>query len=146
MDHNENRDRELKKLLVNKKLGLLAEVKKDMGDKLEENVRLSFDILKDNPDKSVHELLKHVDARIIGNKSEEIDDIDAALYKLDDGTYGVCEECGESIPVKRLEVVPSASYCVNCQSEIDRKNKDEAPRKERGSAPEKDDYFLSEKE
>ena len=46
MDHNENRDRELRKLLVNKKLGLLAEVKKDMGDKLEEDVRLSFDILR----------------------------------------------------------------------------------------------------
>jgi len=146
MDHNVNRDSELKKLLINKKLGLLTEVKKAMGDKLEVDVRMTFDLLKDNPDKSVDELLKHIDARIMGNKSEEIDDIDAALHKLDDGSYGVCEECGEDIPVKRLDAVPSASYCVSCQHDIDRRNKDEAPRKERGGAPEKDDYFLSEKE
>ena len=146
MDHNVNRDSELKKLLINKKLGLLTEVKKAMGDKLEVDVRMTFDLLKDNPDKSVDELLKHIDARIMGNKSEEIDDIDTALHKLDDGSYGVCEECGEEIPVKRLDAVPSASYCVSCQHDIDRRNKDEAPRKERGGAPEKDDYFLSEKE
>ena len=146
MDHNVNRDSELKKLLINKKLGLLTEVKKAMGDKLEVDVRMTFDLLKDNPDKSVDELLKHIDARIMGNKSEEIDDIDAALHKLDDGSYGVCEECGEDIPVKRLDAVPSASYCVSCQHDIDRRNKDEAPRKERGGAPEKDDYFLSEEE
>ncbi len=140
------RHAQLKDILISKKLELLAAVKKSIGDKLEEDVRLTFDLLKDNPDKSVDELLKHIDARIMGNKSEEIDDIDAALHKLDDGSYGVCEECGEDIPVKRLDAVPSASYCVSCQHDIDRRNKDEDPRKERGGAPEKDDYFLSEKE
>jgi DnaK suppressor protein len=137
---------QLKNLLISKKLELLAEVKKAMGDKLEEDVRMTFDLLKDNPDKSVDELLKHVDARIIGNRSEEIDDIDSALNKLEEGTYGVCEECGEDIPSKRLEAVPAALYCVPCQNEIDRRNNDETPRKERGGTPEKDDYFLSEEE
>ena len=142
----DERNDQLRNLLISKKLELLAEVKKAMGDKLEEDVRMTFDLLKDNPDKSVDELLKHIDARIMGNKSEEIDDIDAALHKLDNGSYGVCEECGEDIPVKRLDAVPSASYCVSCQHDIDRQNKDETPRKERRCAPEKDDYFLSEKE
>jgi len=142
----EERNAQLKNILISKKLGLLADVKKSIGDRLDEDVRLTFDILKDNPDKSVHELLKHVDARIIGNKSEEVDNIDAALHKLKDGTYGVCEECGEEIPLKRLEAVPSASYCVFCQNQIDKINIDEDPRKERGRTAEKDDYFLSEKE
>lgn len=146
MGREKKRNSELKELLIKKKLELLAEVKKAIGDKLEEDVRMTFDLLKDNPDKSVDELLKHVNARIIGNKSEEIDDIDAALYKFEEATYGVCEECGEDIPIKRLEAVPSASYCVSCQHDIDRQNKDETPRKERRWAPEKDDYFLSEKE
>jgi len=146
MEQKNKRDRELKKLLINKKLELLAEVKKAMGEKLEEDVRLTFDILKDNPDKSVDELLKHVNARIIGNKSEEIDDIDAALHKLENGTCGVCEECGEDIPIKRLAAVPSARYCVHCQDLIDRTNKDEDPRKERGRSPDKDDYIFSEQE
>ena len=146
MANVKKRETELKELLIKKKLVLLAEVKKSIGDRLAEDVRLTFDILKDNPDKSVHELLKHVDARIIGNKSEEVDNIDAALHKLEDGTYGVCEECGEEIPLKRLEAVPSASYCVFCQNQIDKINIDEDPRKERGRTAEKDDYFLSEKE
>ena len=143
---SEKNNSELKELLIKKKLKLLAEVKKAMGDKLEEDVRMTFDLLKDNPDKSVDELLKHVNARIIGNRSEEIDDIDSALNKLEEGTYGVCEECGDDIQIKRLEAVPSALYCVLCQNEIDRRNKDETPSKERGGIPEKDDYFLSEEE
>ncbi len=142
----DERNVQLKNLLTSKKLELLAEVKKAIGDKLEKDVRLTFDILKDNPDKSVDELLKHIDARILGNKSEEIDDIDAALHKLEEGTFGVCGECGEEIPIKRLAVVPSASYCVNCQDVIDRTNMDENPRKERGRDPEKDDYAFSETE
>ncbi len=146
MGREKKPNRELKELLIKKKLELLAEVKKAMGEKLDEDVRMTFDLLKDNPDKSVDELLKHVNARIIGNRSEEIDDIDSALNKLEEGTYGACEECGEDIPIKRLEAVPSALYCVPCQNEIDRRNKDESPRKERGGTPEKDDYFLSEEE
>ena len=146
MANVKKREAELKELLIKKKLELLAEVKKSIGDKLEEDVRLTFDILKDNPDKSVHELLKHVDARIIGNKSEEIDNIDAALRKLEEGTCGVCEECGEEISIKRLAAVPSASYCVHCQDVMDRISKDEDPRRERGRSPDKDDYIFSEQE
>ncbi len=146
MNNKKNRDRELRELLIKKKLGLLAEVKKAMGEKLDDDVRMTFDLLKDNPDKSVDELLKYVNARIIGNRSEEIDDIDSALNKLNEGMYGICEECGDDIPIKRLEVVPAALYCVPCQHEIDRKNNDEISRKDRSWIPVKDEYYLSEKE
>ena len=40
--------------------------------------------------------------------------VDSALAKLENGTYGVCESCGESIPVARLEVLPYATKCVSC--------------------------------
>ncbi|MCP4716969.1 MAG: hypothetical protein GY868_17730 [Deltaproteobacteria bacterium] len=115
----EQRNIQLKKLLVDQKQVLLAAVKKAMGDKLNEDIRLSFEEVQDNPDKSVYELLKHVNAAIMGNKSEEIDHIDAALHKLEDGTYGTCDECGEEIPLGRLKVVPFAVHCVNCQRDID---------------------------
>ena len=42
-------------------------------------------------------------------------DIDEALARVADGTYGVCEECGEDIPVARLRAVPTARRCVDCQ-------------------------------
>jgi DnaK suppressor protein len=38
-----------------------------------------------------------------------------ALQRIEDGTYGQCLECGTSIPEARLEAIPFAAYCVNCQ-------------------------------
>ena len=43
-------------------------------------------------------------------------DIEAALERVEDGTYGVCEECGVKIPKKRLNAIPYASMCVKCAS------------------------------
>jgi len=37
-----------------------------------------------------------------------------ALHKLEEGDYGFCEECGESIPFARLQVQPESDFCVNC--------------------------------
>lgn len=42
-------------------------------------------------------------------------DILAALRKIDDGTYGKCESCGQEIPIERLEAVPAATLCVSCK-------------------------------
>ncbi|MGE0232545.1 MAG: TraR/DksA family transcriptional regulator [Flavobacteriaceae bacterium] len=41
--------------------------------------------------------------------------IELALRRVDEGTYGLCEECGEPIPERRLEIDPAATYCVPCQ-------------------------------
>jgi DnaK suppressor protein len=45
-----------------------------------------------------------------------VDEIDRALYKMDVGTYGVCERCGNPIPKARLKALPYASLCVACKS------------------------------
>lgn len=42
--------------------------------------------------------------------------IAAAFSRVEEGRYGICEECGEDIPVDRLKVLPFAAYCVDCQS------------------------------
>ena len=44
----------------------------------------------------------------------QLEDIDRALAKLDEGTYGTCDVCGELIPEGRLEVHPWATRCVTC--------------------------------
>jgi DnaK suppressor protein len=51
---------------------------------------------------------------------ERLDDVDRALRRLDRGTYGSCELCGEAIEPSRLEAVPFARYCVKHQMEIER--------------------------
>jgi len=51
----------------------------------------------------------------IGNETaQSIRVIQAALARIDDGTYGLCENCGEGIAPARLSAVPEATRCVNC--------------------------------
>ena len=45
-----------------------------------------------------------------------VDEIDAALAKIELGTYGICEQCGNTIPKERLKAIPFASLCVTCKS------------------------------
>jgi DnaK suppressor protein len=45
-----------------------------------------------------------------------VDEIDRALAKIEAGTYGTCEQCGEPIPRERLKALPYAALCVRCKS------------------------------
>jgi len=55
-------------------------------------------------------------------ESEEatLENIEAALERIEDGTYGLCEECGVKIPRKRLDAIPYTSMCVKCASQLER--------------------------
>lgn len=57
---------------------------------------------------------------IASDESEWLKDISDALDRIGQGSYGICEGCETTIPRKRLEVFPSARYCVECQSQIER--------------------------
>lgn len=51
----------------------------------------------------------------IGNETaQSIRDLQAALGRIEDGSYGLCEQCGEEIAPGRLKVIPEATRCVNC--------------------------------
>lgn len=45
-----------------------------------------------------------------------LEEVERALAKLEDGTYGLCEACGARIDRARLEALPQARYCIDCQS------------------------------
>ncbi|MCE9660795.1 MAG: TraR/DksA family transcriptional regulator [Burkholderiales bacterium] len=50
---------------------------------------------------------------------EELHQVEAALGRLDRGTYGDCEDCAEPIPLKRLLVQPAATRCAGCQTRLE---------------------------
>jgi RNA polymerase-binding transcription factor DksA len=52
---------------------------------------------------------------------EQVADIDAALARMDNGTYGTCVDCGDGISKQRLEVHPQAARCVACQTREERR-------------------------
>ena len=60
----------------------------------------------------------------IGTVSEDLRDllrqIDGALARLDDGTYGICQRCGKPINEERLEAFPYVEFCIECQSFLER--------------------------
>ena len=60
------------------------------------------------------------DMALIGTLQERMREVEHALERLDQGTYGVCERCDKPIPAERLEVRPFSTLCVDCQSQAER--------------------------
>jgi DnaK suppressor protein len=56
--------------------------------------------------------------------SQQLRDARAALHRINDGSFGVCEECGEDIHLKRLVAVPWTALCIQCQEDLDRRYQD----------------------
>jgi DnaK suppressor protein len=54
---------------------------------------------------------------LASNEQQYLNMIDAALRRIDEGTYGTCEECSKAIPTKRLMAMPHARLCIKCQEE-----------------------------
>jgi RNA polymerase-binding transcription factor DksA len=60
------------------------------------------------------------DLSIVEQLEAELEDVERAMRRVEDGTYGRCEVDGEPIPDERLEALPAARFCVRHQSEVDR--------------------------
>ncbi|MGH9342466.1 MAG: TraR/DksA family transcriptional regulator [Terriglobia bacterium] len=57
-------------------------------------------------------------ATLIERAETQLREIDDALAELEQGDYGICANCGEEIPVARLQAVPSTILCVDCQNKL----------------------------
>lgn len=65
--------------------------------------------------------MREVDARLTALDADELARIDRALERMDDGSYGVCDECGCAIPFERLKAEPMTQHCVACKSAWEQK-------------------------
>jgi DnaK suppressor protein len=59
-------------------------------------------------------------ASLITRESEILQELDAALERVEDATYGECEACGDDIPPARLRALPFATLCVKCQAQAEK--------------------------
>lgn len=59
---------------------------------------------------------RDLDFALQAHEAEELEAIDAALDRIADGTYGVCEDCGCDIPTARLHANPFTARCIDCQA------------------------------
>jgi DnaK suppressor protein len=53
---------------------------------------------------------------LLGSDEDILDQVEAAIHRIEDGGYGQCEKCGEAIPKSRLDAIPYAAECVRCAS------------------------------
>jgi DnaK suppressor protein len=63
---------------------------------------------------------REIDYTLEENSTQVLGEINAALQRIEAGTYGTCTNCGEAIPVARLEAYPWASLCIECKRELER--------------------------
>jgi DnaK suppressor protein len=59
------------------------------------------------------------DLSLLESQGHTLLEIDEALERIDNGTFGTCEECGKTLPKGRLSAMPHARFCVACASEVE---------------------------
>jgi DnaK suppressor protein len=64
---------------------------------------------------------REIDYSLEENASEVLGAIDAALQRIDEGSYGTCARCGKEIAEERLEARPWSALCIDCQREQERR-------------------------
>jgi len=109
----------LKKKLLNEKNDLLHEMKDNNSFGLDENMNDSLGELSgyDNHPADIGTELfeREKDIALRENQMHIFEQINMALERIDNGTYGKCAKCHKEIPLERLEVVPYANYCIEHQ-------------------------------
>lgn len=66
------------------------------------------------------------DMTLLENLEHELADNEAALRRMDAGSYGICEMCGQPIAERRLEARPAARTCITCQAKLEEQQRREA--------------------
>ena len=108
--------------LTKQELAALASVLGEMKTDIAKNVedKKNLDLLEpevgDSIDQATQSLDKEILFELSDNERKILRDIEAALRKMEKGTYGLCEHCKNIIEKKRIKALPSARYCMACQN------------------------------
>lgn len=99
----------VRKSLLNRRAELLGAIR-ERDDFVAQNT------IDEEEDKSFERLEDEVLSAVSDSDREEIQLIELALGKIEDGSYGICENCGRDIAPARLEALPHAILCIDCAS------------------------------
>jgi DnaK suppressor protein len=130
---NQKRHELLKKILLKKRNEVVEGLETQMGRRLTQEAGQKIDSAMDSADMSSQDMDQGIDSSLLEMKYEQYKDIADAFRKLQNKSFGLCEECGEEIDIKRLQVNPLARYCISCKTkkeEIERIQKEETRFKE----------------
>jgi DnaK suppressor protein len=137
-NRDEVRNAELRKILIELRDEIVSKIAQEMGTKLDEDPRMSTLSAMDIGDLSQLDLDEDIDYTLLGMHIERLREVEDALDRLEEGTYGICADCGAAIKLERLKVLPFTTCCVRCQEkreQIGQGSKLKQMRKEEGSEP-----------
>ncbi len=123
----------LEKLLLRKRNEVVNGLEAQMGRKLTVEAGQATVAGLYRADVAAHDVDQGIDYSLLEMKYAQYKDIADAFRKLQNNTYGLCEECGAEIDIKRMEVNPLARFCISCKTqkeEIERIRKEETRFKE----------------
>lgn len=109
----------IKKKLLKQRNELLNEAEQTLNSRISTE-KESF---PDPTDQAVAELDNNFLLRLRGREQKLLKKIDEAIARIDGGTYGVCESCGEQISIKRLEARPVTTLCIDCKTRQEEEEK-----------------------
>lgn len=117
------RKERLKKVLIQRREDIVKESKSEIRKYVSGEKKQLVETVMDEGDLSVVDLAEDINLKQLSTHRETLLKIDTALRKLSEGTYGVCDECGDEISEERLKILPFAIFCRDCQEEREMKEK-----------------------
>ncbi|HXZ93916.1 MAG TPA: TraR/DksA family transcriptional regulator [Burkholderiales bacterium] len=115
MDMTAKQKQDFGKLIRARREQLLGELLEDVGRSRDESFAGVAGPVTDLGDEALADLLADLDNAEVSRDLREIRALDAALARLDDGSYGDCVDCGGEIGLERLRAYPTAERCIRCQ-------------------------------
>jgi len=109
----------IRKKLDEQKRQLLAEAEGTINDSMNPEI----ENFPDMGDQAAAESDRSFVLRLRGREQRYIRKIDEAVERIEKGTYGICESCGEPIGVKRLEARPVTTLCIECKTRQEEEEK-----------------------
>ena len=115
----ERRHEALHKMLMGKRHEIMREIEGSLGQSLTEDQQRRLESARDVGDQALMDLERELGISLLEMRNRRRQSIDEALTRLNEGTYGICAECGIEVSEKRLQAVPFAKLCVECQSRVE---------------------------
>ncbi len=112
---------ELQERLANRRQALRAEIQRELANSDDPRVTGFMNQLAATEDWVLADILADLDIATVTRDVSELAEVDVALARIEEGSYGTCSDCGEPIGWPRLNAQPTAERCIACQQKLERR-------------------------
>jgi DnaK suppressor protein len=113
--------RDIRKMLLERRQELEAAIQREWRGLHDSAVDVTAESLGEMGERPALRPEAEIGYELVGSRAARLREIDQALAKMDEGTYGVCEACGQAIGERRMLALPFALRCTACQEALERR-------------------------